>query len=279
MPFNSWPVVERQIKMTTDKIKVTRSLHWESDNVFKIDDVTFVVETGEALYGSESGQGIFVIGKSRRQLETIQELDYHKPVRRIFDLGIYKGGSVMFYHKLFSPEKIVAVDLDSRPVEPLEGYIRNNGLDGIIRTYYGVNQADKNVMQRILQDEAGDAFFDLVVDDASHFLKETRISFNMLFPHVVPGGFYIIEDWGWAHWRNEYWQDKGGPWPKDPPLTNLVFEVTMLLASRPDLIESVYLLPAYAVIKRGPGRIDRTPDGFDLSTCYLNRGKKATLLS
>ena len=90
--------------------------------------------------------------------------------------------------------------------------------------------------------------------------------------------YYIIEDWGWAHWKNEFWQEKGGPWPKDPPLTNLIFEVSMLLASRPDLVESVFLLPAYAVIKRGAGGLDRSPGSFDVSNSYLNRGKKVKLL-
>jgi len=53
----------------------------------------------------------------------------------------------------------------------------------------------------------------------------------------------------------------------------------MLLASRPDLIESVFLLPAYAVIKRGAGRIEYKPGDFDLSKIYLNRGKMVQLLS
>lgn len=265
--------------MPKDGINVMRELTWEGENVFKIDDVTFVVETGDNLYSATSEEQTFVIGKSRRQLETLQRLDFAKPVKRIFDLGIYKGGSVMFYHKLFSPEKIVAIDLDKQPVEPLEAYIRRNGLDPVIRTCYGVDQSDAKVMREILRRETDGQFFDMVVDDASHFLRETRASFNMLFPHVAPGGYYIIEDWGWAHWKNELWQENGGPWPQDPPLTNLIFEATMLLASRPDLIESVFLLPAYAVIKRGAGRLDREPGRFDLSGCYLNRGKRVQLLT
>lgn len=260
-------------------MNIRRELDWQSDNVFKIDNVTFVVETGEKLYTAGSTEDTFVIGKSRRQLETLQGFTHLRPVKRIFDLGIYKGGSVMFYHKFFSPEKIVAIDLGREPVEPLEAYIKRNQLERVIRTYYGVDQADAGMIRTILDAETGGQFFDLVVDDASHFLQETRASFNMLFPHVAPGGCYIIEDWGWAHWQDGFWQKDGGPWPHDPPLTNLIFEITMLLASRPDLIEFVYLLPAYALIRRGPGSLEREAGRFDISGSYLNRGRKAQLLT
>lgn len=260
------------------KSTTMREIKWEKDNIFSIDDVTFVVETGEALYNSSSQELKFVIGKSRRQLETLQNLHYEKPIQRICDLGIYKGGSVMFYHKLFAPEKIIAIDLSEKPVEHLDSYILENGLSEVIRTYYGVDQSDKDVISNILRTEMAGHFFDIVVDDASHLLHQTKTSFNLLFPYVTPGGYYIIEDWGWAHWKNKAWQENGGPWPKESPMSNMIFELTMLLASRPDLIESIYLLPAYAIIKKGRHSKVSDSDYFDLSNSYCNRGKKVRLL-
>ena len=257
---------------------ITGEMNWKNENVFSIDDVTFVVEVGEALYDAASGEERFVIGKSRRQLETIKNLHYEKRVSRICDLGIYKGGSVMFYYKLFSPEKIVAIDLSGDRVKPLDAYVKKKGLDHVIRTYYGVDQSNEKAVKKILISEMANHAFDMVVDDASHLLHQTRTSFNLLFPYLAPGGYYIIEDWGWAHWKHKEWQENGGPRPDEPPLSNLVFELTMLLASRPDLIESVYLLPAYAVIKKGRGRIGNDPGSFDLSSAYLNRGRKIRLL-
>jgi len=58
-------------------------------------------------------------------------------------------------------------------------------------------------------EEFGSDSVDLVIDDASHFLFETRESFRFLFPRLRPGGIYIIADWGWAHWPEDYWQKKG----------------------------------------------------------------------
>ena len=257
---------------------IMRELQWESENVFKIDDITFVVMIGQELYTTESREKTFVIGKTRRQLETLGDLGFEKPVKRILDLGIYKGGSVMFYHKLFSPEKIIAIDLNPEPVEPLEDFIRQAGLGETIRTCYGVDQSDEKAVRGILRREMTGQSFDLVIDDASHLLRQTRASFNMIFPYVAPGGYYIIEDWGWAHWNTERWQKDGGVWPKETPMTNLIFEITMLLASRPDLVASVYLLPAYAVVKRGARKMDPESERFDISGAYLNRGRKVRLL-
>ena len=60
------------------KSSTMREMKWENDNIFSIDGVTFVVEVGEALYDASSQEQKFVIGKSRRQLETLQNLHYEK---------------------------------------------------------------------------------------------------------------------------------------------------------------------------------------------------------
>lgn len=45
--------------------------------------------------------------------------------------------------------------------------------------------------------------FDLIVDDASHDGVLTRRTWELLWPLVRPGGFYVIEDW---------FVGLGGPW-------------------------------------------------------------------
>lgn len=256
---------------------IRREVIFVNDNHCKIDDINFQVETGQNLYsGSSANENSFIIGKSRRMLETLIGLDFKSPVKNICDLGIYKGGSVVFYYKLFSPQKIIAFDLnkDPEPVASLSAFIKNNALEKSIRPYYGIDQSDRRVIEGILQTEIDGQHFDLIVDDASHFLAETRESFNILFPKLAPGGYYIIEDWGWAHWDKPQWQDNGGPWRGKPPLSNLIFELTMLLASRPDLVESIFLLPAYAIIKKSVHSKSLPREYFDLSKNYLNRGQK-----
>lgn len=57
-----------------------------------------------------------------------------------------------------------------------------------VRPYYGVNQADTVALERIVADEFQGQPLDLVIDDASHMLEETRVSFNCLFPKLRAGG-------------------------------------------------------------------------------------------
>jgi hypothetical protein len=64
-----------------------------------------------------------------------------------------------------------------------------------------VDQSDRSVVPRIIDEEFGSTPLDLVTDDASHLLDLTRASFEMLFPRLRPGGTYIIEDWNWEHLR------------------------------------------------------------------------------
>jgi hypothetical protein len=64
----------------------------------------------------------------------------------------------------------------------------------------------------------------------------------------------VLEDWGWLHWKNDPWQTDESYFCGKPALTNLLFELTMALASSPEAISRVDILnPALAIITRGSG--------------------------
>ncbi len=42
--------------------------------------------------------------------------------------------------------------------------------------------------------------FDIVIDDGSHMSHHVITSFEALFPHVRPGGLYVVEDLAMAYW-------------------------------------------------------------------------------
>lgn len=254
-------------------------LNWLGENALEVNNVKFIVEHGQALYDAQTNEpDTFVLGKSRNQLEALAQLEFDRPVRSVCELGIYKGGSVVFYRELFEPEKIVAFDLSPNRVASLDKYIAQRNLQETVRCFYGVDQSDKKTLADTVQAEMSGAPFDLVIDDASHLVRQTRASFDVLFPVLAPGGYYIIEDWGWAHWNFPQWQKRGGVWPRERPLTNLIFELGMLLASRPDLVESMFLLPSYAVVRKSRYAGPMDAAGFSISESYLNRGRRARLL-
>ncbi len=184
-------------------------------------------------------------------VEDIFALGNRENFKRIVDIGIFKGGSMALYALIFAPEKLVGIEYLATPEESLEKFIAGRGLQDSVRSYYGTNQADTERLLQIIKAEFPDEALDLVVDDASHFYRETRASFETLFPLLRPGGLYIIEDWGWAHWQGDLWQ-KSEIFPAQmPSLTNLLIEISMLCASRPDLVANVQIEPAVIKVRRG----------------------------
>jgi hypothetical protein len=157
-------------------------------------------------------------------------------------------------------------------VRALDEFIELHELAETVRLYYGVDQSDQAAMRDLLRHNFAPRSLDLCIDDCSHLYDETKASLNVLLPWVRPGGVYIIEDWGWAHWPGEPWQIvDGGYAPGRPALSNLIFELVMLAASREDLISQIKIEANVVTLIRGEGVIDETD--FDVSTSYLTRGR------
>ena len=57
------------------------------------------------------------------------------------------------------------------------------------------DQSKPDTVRNWVQQTGG--HFDVVIDDASHANEAIRTSFNVLWPHVQPGGIYILEDLVW----------------------------------------------------------------------------------
>src|SRR5687768_15049330 len=187
----------------------TINLIWESDEVLRINDVRFLVTfDGKKLHDIQSTEECFLLGKTHRMIERSVSMGERQRMNKVFDIGIFKGGSVALYDQVFKPEKIVAVEVSRDPVEALSKYISTRGKNETIKPFYGVNQADPPAMEHILSTEFPERDIDLIVDDASHRYRETRASFNTSFPYLKAGGWYIIEDWAWAHWPGTPWQAK-----------------------------------------------------------------------
>jgi len=146
-----------------------------------------------------------------------------KPVSNVLEIGIFRGGSAPFLHRLFDAQRVVCVDIQKEPVIPLETYRQRH--HDAITTRYGIDQADRPAMTQVLEAEFR-APLDLVVDDASHLYEQTKTTFETVFPYLNPGGIYVIEDWSWAH-ESAAQHDGDFYWDK-AALTNLIFELIIL---------------------------------------------------
>jgi cephalosporin hydroxylase len=246
-----------------------KRLTWTDNETAILADITFDLSLPHSQTHQSSVEK-FLLVKSRHMIEYYQELFRQYKIRNILEIGIFKGGSMVFFHNLYKPDKIVGIDIEQKPNSALEEFIRQTGSNKSLRPHYGVNQADSEAMQRIIQEEFGDTPIDLIIDDGCHFLDETRKTFNAVFKYLRKGGLYVIEDWGWAHWPG-LWQDNGGPWKEKPATTNFIFELVMLAASRSDIVEKVMISNELALVVKG--NVQELEPGFDISKVYSTAGR------
>lgn len=191
----------------------------------------------------------------------------------IVELGIKHGGSTIFLNEYLEPKKMLSLDIEDSTSDSFKGYVAN--MQPKLRVDFGIDQSDTETVTSIVKDHFNSEVIDIVIDDASHFYKESKASFNCLFPMLRPGGLYIIEDWGWAHWGG-MWQTEKAPWKNRKSLANLLFEITMTSASlRNGLIDSIYIRYNVAIVRRGENVI---ADDFDISGSYFARNKELVLL-
>lgn len=112
---------------------------------------------------------------------------------KLFEIGLGctmrygPGASVKLWQALLPGAELWEADHDDACVAKAKA-------DGLLS---GVNvltgdQADAATVQRWASESGGN--FDVVIDDGGHSNKMIKTSFDALWPHVVPGGLYFIED-------------------------------------------------------------------------------------
>jgi predicted O-methyltransferase YrrM len=236
----------------------------------------------------------FFICKHRQLVEDYLAVFDDFPGANVVELGIMDGGSVALAAMTASPGKLVALELDESRVDALDALIERLGLSERVRTYYGVDQADDTRLRAVVDDEFKEQQLDLVIDDASHRLDETRASFETLFPRLRPGGLFLIEDWNWQHrmamaaaatladpnsraraklerrLREESAGETPAPAaePSAPPLSRLIIELVLAQAESDEFLSEVTVSPWWVGIRRGSGDLD--PLTFRLSDLYTD---------
>lgn len=230
---------------------------------FRIDDITFVLDIRPGPDRGTSAGDEFVLVKTEDFVDFYRSLQQHKP-QEVLEVGMFEGGSMVLFDKLYSPRRLVGVDI--RPEIPaLEDYRAERDH---VRPFYRQSQADPSFGDLLAQQFP--TGIDLVVDDASHLYDLTRETFTMAWPLVRPGGLYVIEDWGWSHQRP--YQAETHPLFDKPALSNLIVE--LVLASATNLqIDSVKVEKGWVTIQKSA----RPQGTLDLDAIVGMRGRKLEL--
>jgi hypothetical protein len=156
---------------------------------------------------------------------------------------------------------LVGIDRRPEPSAALLDVIARRGWQQTVHPHYHVDQADAARVTQIVDDAVGGEPLDLVIDDASHLLEQSRSTFNTLFPRLRPGGLYVLEDWP-MHMAIDTPQ----------PLTLMVFELVLACSDAPGVVADLTLDRNYVVATRGNAPLRDRP--FDLSQRYGPRGRR-----
>ena len=238
------------------------TLSWPGDERCVVGDVTFQTLPSDLFDQDQPSIPMagadFLLLKHRSVVERYDELLDELRPRHIFELGILEGGSTALLSELAKPRALVAIDREPPKTPALGHYVASRNLDEVIRTHVDVDQSDRGRLAAIANDAFGDESLDLVVDDCSHMYEATRESFNELFPRLRAGGLYLIEDWDWTREEKvaEMWADR-------IPLTRLVEDLVLELASSTGPISEIVVEPELVRVRRGDASIDSS--GFDLT--------------
>jgi predicted O-methyltransferase YrrM len=221
---------------------------------FHIDDAEFLLDTRPGAERGTSSGNRFILVKNQGCLNFYRNWAFEKP-QTIMELGMFQGGSMVFLDKLFSPSRLVGLDIRREPITALEAYKQSRPH---IKTYYACSQDGPGTLEAARENFPDG--IDLVVDDASHKYPQTKAAFAMLFPLLRAGGKYVIEDWAWSHAPAA--QKPDAVWAKDAALTNLVFELVVMAGSF-GVVERLMVQKELLCIVKGRGKLPEAP--FDLS--------------
>ena len=194
---------------------------------------------------------VFTLVKSDALLGVYRDLVPRAP-RAILELGMFEGGALVFFDKLFQPERIVGVDIRAEPIAALEEYRRDNPH---VRALYGTSQDDPGLAETLAREFPSG--IDLVVDDASHAHDLSRESFRLCFPLLNRGGLYVIEGWSWS--QTAACQDPGHPRHGKRALADLVLELVLAVPVASEIAQ-VTVHPKLVVLEKGAA----AGTGFDL---------------
>ncbi len=116
----------------------------------------------------------------------------HQPIR-LLEIGIggynkplVGGNSLRMWKRYFPKGIITGIDIFDKTILS----------EDRIHIHQG-DQEDKNFLRLVSQKEGP---FDIIIDDGSHVQSHIIASFETLFPLMVPGGIYVIEDTQTSYW-------------------------------------------------------------------------------
>ena len=100
---------------------------------------------------------------------------------RVLEIGVWEGQSLQTWAEFFPHALVVGADINPDTVRFAGGRV-------------SVEVLDQSDAARLAEVAAAHGPFDIVIDDGSHVWAHQILTLQVLLPHVVAGGFYVVED-------------------------------------------------------------------------------------
>ena len=117
----------------------------------------------------------------------------------ILEIGSFYGSASAAFYYYFQNSKIFGADINPDMFKYKSNRITN----------FYVDSSSRNSLKNDLINKKNN--FDIIIEDASHMLKDQIISLFMLFPLVNPGGYFIVEELDFPETREDMRVDQTKP--------------------------------------------------------------------
>jgi predicted O-methyltransferase YrrM len=105
---------------------------------------------------------------------------YRETARRVLEIGVQTGASVLAFADYFANADIDGIDIDFKPLKYGIGHPRI--------TYYLLDGTSPAAAKKLGKQ------YDIIVEDASHLPEHQVVTLDLFAPSLSPGGVYVIED-------------------------------------------------------------------------------------
>ncbi|MDX6730184.1 MAG: hypothetical protein QOC54_132 [Baekduia sp.] len=120
---------------------------------------------------------------------------------RMLEIGLYNGGSLRMWRDYLPQAVLHGIDIEPRTLS-YQDEVPNSQ----VRL---VDQGDPAALEAFVAELGG--HYDFVLDDGGHTMLQQIVSFEVLWPQIMPGGVYAIEDFGTSYFVEYGGQDLRRP--------------------------------------------------------------------
>jgi len=165
--------------------KIKNKINIDLDNVNRdtLDELFHYYGSDKAnIFKKTQDQGHGFSGFYTQHLEHLKQREI-----KILEIGSYAGASASAFVKYFPNSKVYCFDIN---ISKFIYYSKNMHV-------FGLNIKDQKKVEKILSKinlESNSNFFDVIIDDGSHYLSDILFSLKILFKYIKKGGIYVIED-------------------------------------------------------------------------------------